>query len=373
MPAKNKGTGKGIIFFKSIIQYFFVIANVLAALLLIVSAYSDYVSPNRSLFFSYIGLIFPFICLMNACFLVYWIILHQWKFLLIGVIAFVVCWKPVRSYFPLHIKSKPVPEEGVIKVLTYNVMGFAYKDHTKEEPNEIVRYIINSEADIVCLQECHINKSKITEKKLNNALGMYPYHSFVPLQSKNWGLAVYSKFPILKSRKIEYGSEYNGSAVHELDINGKSMTLINNHLESFKLTMDDKTRYSDFIKGVGPETFDELKGTIQRKLGPAFLIRAKQARIIADEIQRAKSDYLLVCGDFNDTPVSYAHRKIQGSLLDAFAESGRGLGVTYNQNFFWFRIDHILYSANMQAINCRVGHVKYSDHYPVYCYLKLEE
>ena len=29
--------------------------------------------------------------------------------------------------------------------------------------------------------------------------------------------------------------------------------------------------------------------------------------------------------------------------MDAFAESGRGMGITYNQNFFWFRIDNILF------------------------------
>jgi endonuclease/exonuclease/phosphatase family metal-dependent hydrolase len=142
-------------------------------------------------------------------------------------------------------------------------------------------------------------------------------------------------------------------------------------LESFKLTSEDKVHYSDFIKSAGPETFDGLRGTIQQKLGPAFLIRARQSRIIADEIQKNRSDYLLVCGDFNDTPISYAHRKIQGPLLDAFAESGWGPGTTYNQNYFWFRIDHIMHSPNMEAFNCTVDKVKYSDHYPVWCYLKL--
>ena len=59
----------------------------------------------------------------------------------------------------------------------------------------------------------------------------------------------------------------------------------------------------------------------------AFRIRAKQAEAVSEEIKNAKGDYVLVCGDFNDTPISYAHRTIQGDLTDAFAESGREMCI----------------------------------------------
>jgi endonuclease/exonuclease/phosphatase family metal-dependent hydrolase len=361
--------------FKNIVRYIFVTANVLTALLLIASAFSDRVPPEKSLLFSYLGLLFPFICLLNVFFIVYWLLFRRWKYSLIGVITFIICWQSVRSYFPLHFNSEPVSGETIIKVLTYNVMVFAYKDHTEKSPNKIIDYIAGSGADIVCMQEYYFHKSGkgLTAAKLNKALDMYPYRSVILANNSSWGLAVYSKYPISNSRRINYKSKNNTSSIHEIDINGKKLTLINNHLESFKLTMEDKTRYSDFIRGVGAETFDGLKGTIQQKLGSAYLIRAKQARAIAKEIQQAEGDYLLVCGDFNDTPVSYAHRTIQGALSDAFAGSGRGLGVTYNQNFFWFRIDNILHSSNMQPLKCRVDKVKYSDHYPLWCYFKLTE
>jgi endonuclease/exonuclease/phosphatase family metal-dependent hydrolase len=361
--------------FKHIIRNIFVIANVLTALLLIASAFSDRVPPEKNLLFSYLGLVFPFICLLNVFFISYWLLFRRWKYILIGAIAFIICWQSVCSYFPLHFGNEPITGENVIKVLTYNVMGFAYKDHTGKSPNEIINYIAGSNADIVCMQEYYSHKSGkgLTAAKLDKALAMYPYKSVVLVNNSNWGLAVYSKYPISGSRRINYKSKNNSSSIHEIDINGKNLTLINNHLESFKLTMEDKTRYSDFIKRAGAETFDGLKGTIQQKLGPAYLIRAKQARAIANEIRHTKSDFLLVCGDFNDTPVSYAHRTIQGALSDAFVESGRGLGITYNQNFFLFRIDNILHSSNMKAIKCQVDKVKYSDHYPLWCYFKLAE
>jgi endonuclease/exonuclease/phosphatase family metal-dependent hydrolase len=354
---------------KRVIRFFFVSANLLFALIFLASAYSDRVPPDRILFFSYLGMLFPFLCLINSGFIVYWICLRQWKYLLIGGLAFIICWNPVRSYFPFHFRAS-IPKENVIKVLTYNVMGFAHTSGKKEISKNILQYIADSEADIVCLQEYFVNRSG--EQDIKKALKAYPYASIMKLKNFGWGLAVYSKYPITSSRQIEYASANNGSSIHQIMINGKTLTLINNHLESFKLTSKDKVRYLDFIKGAGPETFSSLRATIQQKLGPAFLIRAKQARAIAKEIKKSKSDYLLVCGDFNDTPVSYAHRTIQGDLLDAFAESGVGPGITYNLNYFWFRIDNILHSSNMEAYRCTVDHIDYSDHYPVWCYLRLK-
>lgn len=360
--------------FKSV----FVLANVVVALLFIASAFSDRVSPDKSTFFSYLGLGFPVLCVLNVCFIFYWLFLWEWRCILIGLVSFLICKDAVVNYFPFHGRVKDVPKENVIKVLTYNVMGFGYKDHTKELPNPIVRYIANSGADIVCLQEYAVGNSKkfLTTRKLKDALPMYPYYSVIPIGHSGalkFGIAVFSKYPVSNSRKIVYNSKFNGSSIHELDIKGKKLTLINNHLESFKLTMEDKSRYSAFIKNMNTETFGGVRGTIEQKLGSAFRIRAKQAEAVAKEIENIKTDYIVVCGDFNDTPVSYAHRTIQGDLTDAYAASGRGVGVTYNENFFWFRIDNIFHTPNLKSLNCTVDKVRYSDHYPLWCYLEFKE
>ncbi len=360
------------------LQFLFVIANIIVVVLFILAAYSDRFSPEKSLLFSYLGLAFPVLCALNICFILYWLFLWEWKFLLIGVASFLICWTPVKNYFPFHSPVKPVPQENVLKVLTYNVMGFGYKKHTKYSPNQIIEYIANSDADIVCLQEYAEHKSEkyLTRNKIFSALKMYPYRSVFTLSSNKlmtFGIAVFSKYPISESRRIKYDSNFNGSSVHQVKVKDKNITLINNHLESFKLTSEDRSRYSAFIKNIGSDTFDELRGAIQQKLGPAFIIRAKQAKTVASEVEKAKNDYIVVCGDFNDTPISYAHRTVQGPLVDAFSESGRGIGVSYNQNFFWFRIDNILHSSNMKAMNCTVDKVKYSDHYPMWCYLQLDK
>ena len=46
------------------LQFLFVVANVVAVVLLIVSAYSDRVSPETSMTLSYLGLAFPVLCVL---------------------------------------------------------------------------------------------------------------------------------------------------------------------------------------------------------------------------------------------------------------------------------------------------------------------
>lgn len=352
------------------------LVNLAFLILFFASAFSDRISPEKHMLFSYLGLAFPVLFIINLCFLFYWMFLRHWAIVCVIAVSFFICKGAIGAYFPLHSKVQELPEENVIKVLTYNVMGFGYKDHTKEQPNPIVQYIAESDADIVCMQEYAVGSTKdaLNAKKLAKALPMYPYRSVIPVGTSGlltYGIAVYSKFPIKKSRKIKYKSAFNGSAIHELQIGGKKLVLFNNHLESFKLTTEDRGHYASFLKHMSAETFDGFKNSIEQKLGPAFKMRAQQADIVAREIEQTDADYLLVCGDFNDTPISYAHHKIQGDLTDAYVASGFGPGISYNENLFWFRIDNILCSRNMIPYNCTVDKVRYSDHYPVWCYLKL--
>jgi len=373
--------GKWFKSFKVVFFTFLAMINSLFALLLIASAYSDLISPEKSVIFAYLGLCFPILFIANLCFLVYWVFAQKWFMTAVLILVFAVCWKPFSVYYPFHLKTKVLPQGEVVKVLSYNVMNFGYKNHTKENPNPIIRYIAESEADIVCLQEYWVSthENRLSSSDIAKALPMYPYISEVTLSNpgnKNikYGLALLSKFPITDSRRIPYPSIYNGSAIYNINVRGKKVTVINNHLESFKLTAEDRSKYSDMITNVSFESLDVFRTVFRQKIGQAFRIRATQAEKIADEIRKATGDYTIVCGDFNDTPISYAHRTIRGTLVDAYAASGFGMGVSYNQNLFFFRIDHILHSSNMRSFNCCIDtRIRMSDHYPIYCFLKLNE
>jgi endonuclease/exonuclease/phosphatase family metal-dependent hydrolase len=81
---------------------------------------------------------------------------------------------------------------------------------------------------------------------------------------------------------------------------------------------------------------------------------------------------VVVCGDFNDTPVSYVYHKLRGDLKDAYVEAGRGLGGTYNGNLPSYRIDFILFDPSFEAYNYKRQTVKLSDHFPIMVTLDLK-
>lgn len=213
-------------------------------------------------------------------------------------------------------------------------------------------------------------------KNVEEELAAYPYHHIQIVGSGRGHtnrIACYSKYPILSARLLNYKSEYNGSVIYELKMGEDTVTLINNHLESNKLTKEDKVVYESMLKS--PQTDKVKTGArmLLKKLAEASAIRAPQADSIAKEILHSKSPYIIVCGDFNDSPISYSHRIIGQNLNDTYTESGCGPGISYNQNKFYFRIDNIMASKNFKSYNCTVDRsIKESDHYPIWCYLKKE-
>lgn len=351
--------------------------NALFTGLLLLSAYSPYLHPESHPVLSCFGLAFPVFAFINGCFLVFWLIIQRYKSALLPLIGFLVCYSQIHTYLPINFRSGQVPE-GSIKFLSYNIMGFDGSSK-KNGKNPILTYLKDSGADILCLQEYATEESPhfLRQKDIEQALSAYPHHRINVVGTGNGHtnkIACYSKYPILSARVLDYPSEYNGSVLYEVALKEDTITLINNHLESNKLTKADKDIYEDILKSPEKEKVKSGARLLIRKLAEASVIRAPQADTIAGEIARSKHRYIIVCGDFNDTPISYSHRIIAQDLDDAFTESGRGLGVSYNQNKFYFRIDNILISENLRAYNCTVDRsIKESDHYPIWCYIAKRE
>lgn len=120
----------------------------------------------------------------------------------------------------------------------------------KDGKNPILSYLVNSKADIICLQEYNAaqNKKYLTEADIKKALKAYPYYSVRRQNRSDVQLACFSKYPILSVSPIDYESTYNGSVQYVLAVNNDTVTLINNHLESNKLTKEDRGMYEDMIK-----------------------------------------------------------------------------------------------------------------------------
>lgn len=342
--------------------------NILCALTMLFCAYSPYLNPIKHPILSCSGLAFPIMLAINILFLLFWLIIYR-RYALLSSIAMLCCIQAIWTCCPLNFFQKEAPE-GSIKFLSYNVMAFNMdKPHTKENPNEIIEYLQQSDADIICLQE-YITGANLKKKEIDRALSAYPYKHFYKIANGINGLGCYSRYPILSATPVDYQSKANGSMVYVLKVKDDTLTIINNHLESNKLTLDDRTTYMEMIKEPEADKVKEGSKRLISKLADAVPIRAAQADTIARIIRNRKTPSIIVCGDFNTSPFSYAHRIIANGLHDAFTQSGCGFGVSYNKNGFYFRIDHILISPDLRSYQCTVDKsIKHSDHYPIWCYI----
>jgi endonuclease/exonuclease/phosphatase family metal-dependent hydrolase len=353
------------------------IVNILTALTLLLSAYSAHITPEKFPMLSCAGLLFPFFLLANICFIVLWLIFLQYRYMFVSIVAILISFPYIRTYCPINLYSKDVPAAR-IKILSYNVMSFDNMKKIKGE-NTVLQYLAKSNADIVCLQEyatSHSTGEYVNEEYIQSMMKNYPYQDVSVVGNNGNGnkLALFSRFPILSSHRISYQSNYNGSVCYELAVNGDTVMLINNHLESNKLTLKDREQYEGFIGALKNGNVHSDNVSLLRKFADASALRASQARVIARVIAMSPHQSIIVCGDFNDSPLSYAHQVIGKQLKDAFTQSGSGLGISFNRNKFFFRIDNILISKNLQSYNCTVDRsIKSSDHYPIWCYLCKEE
>lgn len=371
-------------FFKLFWKYIFRISmglNILAALLLIGAVLAWYVAPSKIITFSFLGLGFAVILFINILFVLLWLFARKWICLGIQILFLICCYIPITTYFPISFST---PEDEIstdsFKLLSYNVRCFNWWTGEKAQNNPIFDYILEQNPDIICFQEFQAEK-KTTENgglslaEIDNRFKDFKYKDVYRLDNDHnsyyYGLAIYSKFPIKQRESIYMHSTYNGGAVYELEIKGRKVTLANIHMESNRITSDDKKLYSDFLRKRNDVQLTDVAHNIKDRMSSSFTKREFQIGHINETLDKFNNETVVVCGDFNDTPMSYAYKNVKGELIDSFVESGSGLGITYNENMFLFRIDYIFHSENLQAYNFRVGKRKISDHYPVWTTLEF--
>ncbi|MBE2201998.1 MAG: endonuclease/exonuclease/phosphatase family protein [Anaerolinea sp.] len=101
---------------------------------------------------------------------------------------------------------------------------------------------------------------------------------------------------------------------------------------------------------------------------------AAQMDAILDYIQQIDGPLVLV-GDLNMTDQHPAYAALMAHLQDAFVERGRGLGFTFTPFATYelptWRIDYVLHSPVLTAVDVQIGDFGGSDHKPVLATLAL--
>ncbi|MCC8035811.1 MAG: endonuclease/exonuclease/phosphatase family protein [Rikenellaceae bacterium] len=354
------------------------IFTVLLAVGLLMAYLARYIPPSSGWIFAFAGLAAPILFIANIIMCLYWVI--RWKYIGLLPAAAIILGAGYLSLFfkPSLSKQYQGETKGTLAVMTYNVMGFLYEDpggNRLSSIDSIANMVARYSPDLLCIQEFQARDS--AQKAALDTLFHLKYNSvrYKKTNSRGggWGIAVYSRYPIVETGLMDFPASNNSAMWVDIVISPDTVRVFNNHLQTTSVNSSDR----DFIQSheyLAPtaETEERVRG-IASKLRRNYLVRAQQADTLAPVIH-SSPHRVIVCGDFNDTPLSYVYFKIKGKLSDTFAEKGQGINSNTFQGFFnLFRIDYILHSKDIKALHYETLPADFSDHKAVFARLKLPD
>ena len=350
---------------KGLFSKFGFLVNIGTVVMLLLAYLAPYIPPDFFWPIAFFGLAFPFLIYVNIVFLSIWGLLKS-KRLLLPLVVLLLGYNQIRNTFQL------LPKTGIklsgVEFLSYNIHGFrSYKVVKGLNDLKILEYIRSTLSDILCLQE--VRYETIQKHNIKGLIDELPGIKYFHEGSN--GLVTLSKYPIINKGEIRFSGSSNLVIFSDIKIsNHLTIRIYNCHLQSYSIDPED-------YNIADPSDFESDNREIEKarkisfKLKAGFIHRASQARKLAVHI--VQSPYpVIVCGDFNDTPVSFTYKKVKGELKDAFVESGWGVSNTYNGKLPSFRIDYIFTDKNFIPMKYVRDKVDFSDHYPIRCQVGLK-
>ena len=348
MALKRKRTFGGVVF---------TLLATIAAAALLISYLALFLNPADHPVVMFFGLYYIPILLINVFLLLVAIFLHP-RALLILLVAILPALL-LADRFVKFGRDENGHTGPAVKVLTYNLGKYVAGGHRITEAEAvpgIKRVLAEQDADIVCLQEFALSDTTAFAEYLP----AYPYRAWRLFKgNKFFGNATLSKYPIVNKETLLFPQSCNLALITDIDVAGHTVRIYNCHLESYSISFTTLVQRL-FHK----ETFTDEVVQVHERLREATRRRMDQVdAVLQSETQCSIPAFL--CGDFNDSPLSYTYQQLIRTKKDSFVEAGSGMGSSYSLLWPMLRIDYILLPQEFSAGEHETLRVPWSDHYPV--------
>jgi endonuclease/exonuclease/phosphatase family metal-dependent hydrolase len=345
--------------------------SIALSLALIISIIALHLSPQIWWGFGFIGAAAPLLWLLTFLIFLYWIIKPGWWIIapLVGLIIGLGVF-----YSTFSFSSSSQPDGPCLDVLSYNLNHFGRpkyylwpKDSSKlKDPEEAIRFmewVVHQPASVKIFQEYFSFPGDPlfdAHRQLSEQGWKHAVLSVDTLKVNKavYGLAIYSKYPILASGMVFKGTtSFNKGIWVDLELDqGDTLRLINVHFESAQL---QNTRHRSNGK---KDTMHNMLWVMRQSM----LHHADQVEQVLS-FARQSPHPVIIGGDFNSTPYSYPYIRLEKEYQNAFAKKGSGFGFTFKHDkLFFLRIDHQFASHSLKVCNFTTRNdVSYSDHFPL--------
>jgi endonuclease/exonuclease/phosphatase family metal-dependent hydrolase len=370
-------------FLRRFTKNIFIISNCIVALFFLAGAYVKYFSPTHWWFLGLFTFILAYLLLALLIFFLFWLF-RKSLWCCISLIAVASAWHAVINIFPFNLSSSFSIQKnpGSLRVMSWNVEQFNilhYKDHP-EVKQEMLDLINEYDPDIACFQEMvagdkkkGINYFPDIQKALRFSDYLYSYSLNDDFDRyHHFGRIIFSKLPIIKKQTVvNYPNNYNATFQY-VDVlkDNDTIRVFNVHLQSLKFTKANLS-YLDKAGLNSDSNITESKSIIS-KIKTGFIKRSIQANFIKDEIEHSPFP-VIVCGDFNDVPNSYAYETIGAGLQNAFVKKGSGIARTFSTISPTLRIDNIFADKKFTVVQFTRVKKLLSDHFPIFADLFLSQ
>lgn len=363
-------------FFRRFTKGFFIICNIVIAIFFLLGCYASYFNVTTFWFFGLLTLASLYFFLFLMLFIVFWLFAN-FKYILISLIAFAIAWKPLAQIIKFKqgedFKVAKLPNS--IRVMSWNVEHFDILEHKThpERKQEMLDLINKYSPDVACFQEMvggdldstAINFVPRIAKQLKYQYYYYSYDKRDDFDSKHhYGIITFSRFPIIQKYTYSPPELNYNSIFQSIDIaaNSDTFRVFNIHLQSLKFS-DISRQYIDDPTLKGRVDIEKSKNIIS-KFKTGFAKRKLQSETVKKSMNESPYKVIL-CGDFNDVPNSYAYNTIGKGLKNAYAEKGSGIGRTFSSISPTLRIDNIFVDNKLIVEQFVRIKKKLSDHFPI--------
>lgn len=189
-------------------------------------------------------------------------------------------------------------------------------------------YLNTHDPDILCLQE-RPHTNLVHYDSIKKCFPTLTYKVTNGREDENLNVSIFSKYPIYNVKTWYFTDTYNKLLQADINQDGQIFRIFNVHFQTTSSggTLDNCMR------------------------------RYRQSKLLLSEIK--KSPYpVIVCGDFNDIPLSYTIQNLLTRLND-FSNSLKG---SYQKLGGVFKIDYILASNNWKKKSYQLISNPWSDH-----------
>lgn len=367
-------------FLRRFTKKIFIVSNIAIGILFLAGANAQYFDPSVWWFLSLFTLLLPYLLLFLILFLLFWLLIKPfWTF--ISILMIIVSLPAIKNIFAFNF-SPPFEiekEKSDLRIMSWNVELFNilnYKEHP-ETRQQMFDLINEYDPDIACFQEVVAGEDKEAINYFPDILNtlrfkdyLYSYRLKADFdRHHHFGILILSKFPILRKQTVVNNPDDYNSTFQFTDIVAFKDTfrIFNVHLQSLKFSKENLD-YLD--KGrIETSAATESKNVIS-KIKTGIIKRASQAFFIKDEMNHSPYPIIL-CGDFNDVPNSYAYETIGVGLQNAFVEKGFGISRTFSSISPTLRIDNIFADKRFTVTQFTRVKKLLSDHFPIVADMKI--